>query len=52
MSPRIVPEGHKQITPILPDKTIEKLDQICKQEKRKRPGQIQHMIDKYMEGKP
>jgi hypothetical protein len=49
MSPKIIPQGHKQITLILPDSIIEKLDKICEKENRKRPGQVQHWIEK--EGK-
>jgi hypothetical protein len=50
VSPKIVPEGHKQINIILPEETIKRLDEICKAEKRKRPGQLQYMIENW-EGK-
>jgi len=51
MSPKKIPKGYKQITLILPERTINELDKICLQESRKRPGQIQYMIEKYSEGK-
>lgn len=45
MSPKSMPEGYKQITLILPEHIIKSLDDICKNQNRKRPGQIQHWIE-------
>jgi len=45
-----IPEGYKQITLILPEEVIERLDEICKIENRKRPGQIQRMIEEFPDG--
>jgi predicted DNA-binding protein len=41
------PYGYKQVNIVLPNKTIEKLDLICKQENRKRNAQIKDWIEKY-----
>ena len=51
MAPKKIPKGYKQITLILPNYTVEKLDKICQEENRKRPGQVQYWIDNHSEVK-
>jgi hypothetical protein len=41
------PDGYKQVNVILPIETIKKLDLICKNENRKRNGQVKYWIEKY-----
>jgi len=46
-----IPKGYKQITLILPEYIVTQLDNICVQENRKRPGQVQHWVEKHTEVK-
>jgi hypothetical protein len=43
-----IPSGYKQITLVLPEEVVERLDKICRIENRKRPGQIRYWVENHV----